>query len=133
MATHMHARTHTHTHYGITCTMYIQYFLVWNGVLSSIHGMEILSEGDLSLFPNLIPGLGVWYHLYHTTLTWNGDTTYMYMYIYTIEIHVQYIHMYINTCTCTSLMNMIRSKYTIHQLQWLLLRHMYMENMYIAH
>ena len=48
------------------------YLLVWNGVLSSIHGMEVLLEGDLCLFANLVPGLGVWHHLNHPTLQGRG-------------------------------------------------------------
>ena len=48
------------------------YLLVWNGVLSSIHGMEVLLEGDLCLFANLVPGLGVWHHLNHPTLQGEG-------------------------------------------------------------
>ena len=37
--------------------------------------MEVPSERGLGLFANLVPRLGVWHHLYHTTLqeTWQGD------------------------------------------------------------
>ena len=50
------------------------YLLVWNGVIRSIHGMEIIFKRHLCLFPNLVPRFRIWYHFYHTTLTWNRDS-----------------------------------------------------------
>ena len=44
------------------------HLLVSNRVLRSVDRTEVFSERDLSLFANLVSGLGVWYHLYHPTL-----------------------------------------------------------------
>ena len=46
----------------------IHYLLILHRVLRAIDRTEVFSERDLSLFPNLVPGLGIWYHLYHPTL-----------------------------------------------------------------